>query len=97
MMKTDRTKELYSKYFNLINRKIEILLRNNTVLIGEFIGYFKGDEETAEPYILKWHFLQEMNSLSNEKVLFEDNIGEIIIQKDIKAIRFIEDGTIMEF
>ncbi|MBC7524955.1 MAG: hypothetical protein H7239_11020 [Flavobacterium sp.] len=90
-MKTDLSLILYNKYFNLKNRVIEIELKSHKVKTGKFIGFIKGNKT----YISKWHF-------DNSNVIigidtFGFLIGEIINQKSISKIKFLEDNTIMNF
>ncbi|MBC7494169.1 MAG: hypothetical protein H7221_04110 [Flavobacterium sp.] len=90
-MKTDASLVLYEKYYKLKNQTIEVELRNHLCLNGKFKGFFKGNTT----YISKWH-------LVDASVLFEtDNfgflVGEIINQKDIFKIKFMEDNSVMNF
>jgi hypothetical protein len=90
-MKTDSSFVLYCNYFKLKNRSIEIELKNHLVLKGKFIGFFRGNTT----YISKWH-------LVDENVLFGIDgfgflVGQLINQKDIVRITFMEDNSIMNF
>lgn len=44
---------LYQKYFSLTNREIEITFKGNIVLTGKFFGFFRGEEDSSDPYITK--------------------------------------------
>ncbi len=90
-MKTDLSLVLYEKYFKLKNQLIEVELKNHKLIKGKFIGFFRGNST----YISKWH-------LVNANVLFGLDsfgflVGEIISQKDIFKIKFLEDNSIMNF
>lgn len=95
-MKTDDSKQLYDKYYNLKDRRIEIVLKNGRYLRGVICGFFKGDAESDEPYIIKWHIVAE-----TEHKRFGHNFmgcitGEIIRQRDILEIVFNENNKINE-
>jgi hypothetical protein len=90
-MKTDLSLLFYKKYFKLKNQLIEVELKNNLILTGKFIGFFRGNTT----YISKWH-------LVDENVLFGIDgfgflIGQLINHKDISKIKFLEDNSIMNF
>ncbi len=90
-MKTDLSLTLYEKYFKLKNRLIEIELKNNSILKGKFIGFFKSNTI----YISKWH-LVDANVLFGLDA-FGFLVGQIINHKDISKIKFLEDNSIMNF
>ena len=54
-MKTDLSLLLYEKYYKLKNQLIEVELKNNLILTGKFIGFFRGNTT----YISKWHLVDE--------------------------------------
>ena len=54
-MKTDLSLLFYKKYFKLKNQLIEVELKNNLILTGKFIGFFRG----STTYISKWHLVDE--------------------------------------
>lgn len=94
-MKNDLSYLLYEKYYNLNNPIIEIVMKNNEVLKGGFHGFFKGDTSKNEPYIIKWHFVEEDSFFGIG--LFEELIGHYIYQSEIKCIKFLEDGSSINF
>ena len=96
-MKIDLSIDLYNKYFKLKNRKLDIRLKNNSVLTGEFIGFFKGEDEFNEPYIISWHFIDypKNNFIGHDSFGFF--LGKIIDQNDLAQIYFYEDHSIMKF
>lgn len=90
-MKTDLSLLLYEKYYNLKNQLIEVELKNHSVLKGKFIGFFRGNTT----YISKWHLVDANVLFGVDSLGFL--VGQIIYQKDIFKIKFLEDNTIMNF
>ncbi|NTW31536.1 MAG: hypothetical protein HGB12_02745 [Bacteroidetes bacterium] len=96
-IKSDLSLDLYNKYFNLKNKKVEIILKDKSVLTGVFIGFFKGDEDAHEPYIIKWHLVDENDIMSMGIDIFGYMTGKIVKQTDIVEIRFYDDNSVMKF
>jgi len=96
-MKRDLSEELYKKYFRLNDRKVEITLKNNVVLKGILVGFFRGDEDAEEPCIERWHLADEKNEFSLGLDAFGFLSGTIVKQKDIAEILFFEDNSVMKF
>jgi hypothetical protein len=90
-MKTDLSLLLYEKYFNLKNQLIEVELKNHSILKGKFIGFFRGNTT----YISKWHLVDANVLFGLDSLGFL--VGQIIYQKDIFKIKFLEDNSIMNF
>lgn len=90
-MKTDLSLLLYEKYFNLKNQLIEVELKNHSILKGKFIGFFRGNTT----YISKWHLVDANVLFGVDSLGFL--VGQIIYQKDIFKIKFLEDNSIMNF
>jgi hypothetical protein len=87
-MKTDFSKQLYDKYFRLNNRSMELVLKNGKHFKGFICGFFRGDPDRDDPYVIKWHMVTEA-----DKKIFGTNIlgliaGEIIKQDDIAEVYF---------
>lgn len=96
-MKTDFSKQLYDKYFGLSNRSMELVLKNGRHVKGFICGFFRGDPDSDDPYVIKWHVVKEA-----DKNTFGTNIlglitGEIIRQDDILEVYFDADHSCMEF
>lgn len=97
-MKTkSNSDEIYSKYFALEDKTVEIILRDNRCLRGMFVGFFKSDLDSEESKIIKWQFVNE----GEENIFSVDSlgflVGEIIQQKDIIEIHFMGDDSIIQF
>jgi hypothetical protein len=95
-MKTDFSKQLYEKYFGLNNRSMELVLKNGRHFKGFICGFFKGDPDSDDPYVIKWHVVTEA-----DKNTFGTNIlgliaGEIIWQDDIVEIYFNGDHSCLK-
>jgi len=90
-METDYSKQIYHTYFSLKNRTVKVVLKNGRNIQGIICGFFKGDPERQDPYIVKWHIVAEA-----EKNRFGTNIlgyitGELIKQEDILEVQFGAD------
>jgi hypothetical protein len=90
-MKTDMSLVLYKHYFKLKNQLIEVELKNSLVLKGKFIGFLKGNTT----YISKWHLVDANIFFGIDALGFL--VGQLINQKDISKIKFLEDNSIMNF
>jgi len=87
-MTTDFSKILYEKYFKLNNRLIQIKLDNGEIINGTIKGFFKGEEDFNEPYILKWRIEIETDNLGSElkKTILLNSVK-------IKEVLFFEDNS----
>jgi len=91
MKKSDYSKKIYDKYYNSESRILQIFLKDGSVLEGIFVGFFHGDQEAGEPFIINWHFIDkdeisDYNTSSSIEGISE--FGSIIHQKDIKSVKF---------
>lgn len=93
MKKGDYSKEIFENYYRPNEKRIlEITLKDDTVLEGIFISFFHGEEDSDEPFIIKWHFLDK-NDIDNHSLISLDgseDYGKILKQEDIKSIKFKE-------
>ena len=89
--------QLYEKYTAIDNRKVEIILKDNTALIGMLIGYFKQDDDATEMHIISWHVVDEHDEETLEIDTFGSSVGTVIKQNKIAEIYFFEDGSSMTF
>lgn len=89
MKTSDFSKEIYESYFGIKREMLVLTLKNKTVLKGKLSGFFRGEEKFGEPYIIMWRFVTE-DELNELDFLPYPNqeIGFLIKQKDIEAIRF---------
>ena len=91
MKQPDYSREIVEKYYNPQGCLLEIILKNETVLEGIFIGFFHGDKGTNDPYIIKWHFLPKAFINAQAALILPDgseDYGEIVKQEDIKSVIF---------
>jgi hypothetical protein len=91
MKKKDYSKEIYDKYFNPKGKPLKIILQDNTILEGRFVGFFHGDTESGEPFIIKWHFIPDEDLDKYHSGLLPEakqGFGSIIKQEDIKSVTF---------
>jgi hypothetical protein len=92
-METDFSKEIYDNYYNVKDRIVEIIMKDNRILEGKLVSFFHGNKESNEPFITKWHFVDKNDIQEYQKglvVSIEGNqeIGTIIDQKNIREVRF---------
>lgn len=96
-MKTDFSKIFYDKYFSTDKRLIEVTLKNGKKISGVFISFTLGEKNRHDPYITRWHMVNEAHKMTLGIDPFGFIIGEMINQKDIQSITFLEDNTTMHF
>ncbi len=92
MKQEDFSKEIFDKYENASGSMAEILLKDGTLHKGFLVGYYHGDEEAGEPFILKWHFIDkseiQLHDLSFSYDPDNPELGIIINQDDIQSVNF---------
>jgi hypothetical protein len=93
-METDLSFIFYTTYFNLKNRFIEIILKNEEKVKGEIIGFYKGDEDFNEPYIIRWHIATEEPYIVSYPL--KEVKGRMISQKEIAAIKYTDNNNIIQ-
>lgn len=93
----DFSKVLFEKYIRLKNRNMELVLKNGRHIKGVIVGYFKGDEENKEPYIRRWHIVDEDDSATMGFDPFGKLIGELVDHADIAEVYIQEDGSFIKF
>jgi len=91
-MKTDLSFVFYTTYFELHNRFIEITLKNGKTVKGEIIGFYKGDSDFNEPYIIRWHIATENTFIIHYPL--EKIKGVIVPQKEIASIKYTDNTNI---
>jgi len=90
-MVKDNSEFIFKTYYWPDGKLLKVYLSNGIELEGRFIGYFHGDAESNEPFIIKWHFLQsdnpgifqagsESGQLNNREL--------VIMNKDIIKVEF---------
>lgn len=96
MCNKDLSFELYKKYFSLTDNEIEITLKDNSILKGKIVGYYKNEEGgNKNLYISRWHIANTNSFLGIDAFGFLQ--GEIILHKNISSIYFYEDKSILKF
>lgn len=96
-MEPDFSKIFYDKYFSRSNRLIEVTMKNKRKITGVFISFFLGEEDKREPYIRRWHIVEEKYKISLGIDAFGFRIGELLNHKDIESIKFLDDNSVMTF
>lgn len=91
-MKTDYSKQIYDIYFGLENRMIKLVLKNGSIIKGIICGFFKGDTDLDEPYVIKWHIVKEQNYKRFGSNFLGCITGEIIKQEDIHEVYYYENN-----
>ena len=91
MEKKDHSKLIYDKYYNSDGRILQVFLKDGSVLEGIFIGFFHGDTEIGEPFIIKWDFVpasvigkHHSLALSAGKMEYR----KIVRQEEIERVQF---------
>lgn len=91
MRTKDNSKEIYKNFSENKEKLLEVTLKNGKVLTGIFVSFVHGDEDSNEPFIIKWHFINE-GDIEKHKHMFSidgnEDIGIMIEQKDIVQVKF---------
>jgi hypothetical protein len=88
-MKIDFSKEIFNMYFGLSLGLVVVTLRDKTQLTGKFTGFFRGEKEFDEPYIIMWRFVTEEELKEIDFLPYPNQeVGRIIYQCDIENVRF---------
>ena len=91
MKKKDYSKEIYKKFYNSHGRILQIFLKDCSMLEGFFVGVYRGDIESGEPYIIKWHFVPESDREKYDSILMgkkKNKLERIIRQEEIVKVQF---------
>jgi hypothetical protein len=96
-MKTDLSRLFYELYFSNNNRLIEVTLKNGNIYKGVFISFFFGEEGSKDSFIIKWQIVEEKLKMSLGIDAFGYLIGDILNQKDISKIRYLNDNREFKF
>ncbi|MGZ4056895.1 MAG: hypothetical protein ACXVPU_09135 [Bacteroidia bacterium] len=91
MMTKDYSKEIYKKYYTSREKLLQIVLKDGSILRGFFVGAFHGDTGIGEPYVTKWHFIDEQyieKYHSPAPAGIKKEFGRTILQEEIKDICF---------
>ncbi len=95
-METDFSKIFYEKYFNSKDRNVKITLGNGTIIKGIIAGFFKGDENFNEPYIIEWHIVEKESNKNPGYDAAGFMLGMTVKQRDIAQIEFLEDHSVLK-
>lgn len=74
-----------------------LVLKNGRHIKGVIVGYFKGDELSDEPYIMRWHIVDENDSTTMGFDTFGCLIGELVDHANIAEVYIQEDGSFIKF
>lgn len=93
-MKADYSRVLLGKYIRSQNKRVTVFLQNRRVMKGVIVGFFKGCRASNEPYVTRWHLVDNRDKMTLGWDAFGNRIGTLINQKDIVEIEFEENKTI---
>lgn len=96
-MLSDKSFDAYNKYLEVTDPEVEIRLTNGKMLHGTIIGFFKGDPNSKDPYILKWQIAKQEDAASLGVDVMGNSTGILVEHRDIVQIKFIEDNLVYEF
>ena len=90
MQQLDFSRELYDTYYNPKGKLLSIKLNDGTIHEGIFIGFFHGEQDRHEPFIIMWRFVQkdEIDDFNYSPYKYQE-YGRIIHQKDIASVHFL--------
>lgn len=84
----DNSKDIFDRFYAPGDRVVRVHLKNGTVLEGRFIGYFLGDEESGDPYIFRWHFLDRKLNVFDYDKSIDPEQGVYFAHTDIRKVEF---------
>lgn len=88
-MKADFSKDIFDTYFGLSKGILVISLHDKTELTGKLTGFFRGEKEFDEPYIVMWRFVSEKELKEIDFLPYPNQeVGRIIQQQEIANVRF---------
>ncbi len=85
----DTSREIFEQYYLNGNRFICVTLKDGRILVGKFIGFFRGDVDNGEAYIFQWHFLDKKVSVFDYDKSIDPEQGIYINQSDIESVKFL--------
>jgi hypothetical protein len=79
-------------YFNLLEKNIQIILKNNDEISGYINGYYYEDIDNENKKIATWHFV-ETNADNNFKKTENDfEFSKLIPHKIIKEVKYLDNN-----
>lgn len=96
-MTPDASHEFYDAYFARSNRFLELTLKDGYKITGVFVSFVPGEKQLGEPYIIRWRMVETTEKFSSLFEFLENNPGQMIEQKDIASVKFMDDGSVMNF
>lgn len=81
----DYSKTIYDTFYSN-DKPLKITLKNGTVLVGKLIGFFHGDPDNREPFVIRWHYVG--TNEESLKPIGEGIQGAILEQDDIEKVEF---------
>lgn len=90
-MKPDASLLLYEKFFAHKNCELEIYLKNQTKITGSIVGYFYGNPDSKDSFIIKWHIATQATFINT------DAIGTFIHNSEILRVHCLSDNSVIEF
>ena len=72
-------------------------MEGGSIFKGVIVGFFKGDEDNNEPYIVKWHIVPESRKIKLGMDGFGIIKGEFIETNDIVKVNFYSDNSVILF
>ncbi len=87
-MKTDLSREIFEQYYHSNGKILKITLKNKAVLYGLFTGFYHGDQEAGEPFIIRWSFVPEEEAGSMADVRTAGRQTRIVPQDEIESVTF---------
>lgn len=85
---TDYSQTIYDTYYSA-EKPLKITLKDGTILVGNLIGFFHGDPDNREPFVIRWHYV---GSGENKlRPIGEGIRGAILEQEDIEKVEFTGD------
>lgn len=88
---TDTSREIFDQYFGRSGRYVCVTMKDGEILIGKFIGFFRGNEDQGEPFIFRWRFLEKKYSMIDSDRTLDPEQGIFIEHSEIESVTFFKE------
>ena len=89
--------KFYNQWVSQKSKTLEVRLKNGSRMIGKFVSHYYTDETMDVPTIDRWHFVNDQCKSPVGIDAFGYLIGEIIFQKNIRSIKFLDSSFEIKF
>lgn len=88
--KHDLSFEFFRAYSERPDGIVQFILRDGTVFSGVISGFVKGNPALNEPFVIRWHLVNEKDKLSLDFDPIGNRLGTVIEQEDVSEMKWVE-------